>query len=205
MNKTVIIDCGHGGINSNGVYTTSPNKMYIFDNGVEALEGVLNREIGAKVGKELERKGIKIQYTVDPKDATDVSLGSRVRFANTFDSNNTVFVSLHSNASSSHNARGFEVWTSKGETNSDKLATLIATEIKDEFPDIRYREDYSDGDIDKESQFYVLKNTKCVAVLLENLFFDNVYDFELLRSQCFQNRLSKRISNGIIRYLQTIS
>ena len=62
----------------------------------------------------------------------------------------------------------------------------------------------SDGDIDKESQFYVLRKTVCPAVLIENLFFDNRADFELLRSVTFQKRLSWRISQGIIRYIKTI-
>lgn len=202
---TVILDLGHGGIDSDGVYTTAPNKMHVFEDGVEALEGALNREIGSKVGKELERNGCKVVYTVLPCDPRDVSLAARVGFANGHSAKTTIFVSLHSNASTSHKARGFEIFTSKGETKSDKLASFIGAEIKEEFPDIRYRADYSDGDIDKESQFYVLKKTKCVAVLLENLFFDNIDDFKLLRSQSFQNRLSKRISNGIIRYLQTNS
>lgn len=201
---TIIIDCGHGGIDSNGVYTTSPNKMHTFSDGIEALEGVLNREIGLKVFNYLKEIGCNVHYTVNPSDPTDVSLTKRVKIANSFNKDTTVFISLHSNASYSHNASGFEIWTSIGETKSDVLATYIAEEVKDEFPNIRYRADYSDGDIDKESNFYVLKNTKCVAVLLENLFFDYREDFELLRSQSFQKRLTWRISNGIIRYLKTI-
>lgn len=199
----IILDCGHGGIDSNVVYTTSPFKMYTFKDGVQALEGQLNREIGKKVGDNLLSKGYKVLYTVQPSDPTDLSLYGRIGFANEFSANNTLFVSLHSNASPKHNARGFEIWTSKGETKSDTLASYIGASIMSAFPSLRFRKDTTDGDIDKESNLYVLKNTKCVAVLLENLFFDNRQDYELLRSETFQNKLSQAISFGIIRYIKT--
>ena len=44
------------------------------------------------------------------------------------------------------------------------------------FPDEKYRLDYSDGDVDKEANFYVLRKTKMPAVLLEMWFFDNYND-----------------------------
>jgi len=200
----IVIDCGHGGIDSNGKYTTAPAKMHTFDNGEIAYEGKINREIGSKVGKYLSELCYNVLYTVIPTSARDVKLSSRVSFANKFNANDTIFVSFHSNASPSHNARGFEIFTSVGETRSDVLATYIGLEILDEFPDLKFRTDYSDGDIDKESQFYVLRKTKCPAVLIENLFFDNMADFILLRSESFQKRLSWRISQGIIRFLKTI-
>ena len=204
-NNTVIIDCGHGGVTPEGVYTTAPKKMFTFEDGTVAYEGVTNREIGAKLQAELVRKGIEVAFTVLPIDPTDKSLRERVAFANEFPPKTTMYISLHSNASASHKARGFEVFTSVGETRSDVLAEYIGKEIAEEFPDIRFRADYSDGDIDKESQFYVLRKTKCPAVLIENLFFDNIYDYKLLASEVFQNRLVKRISNGIIRYIQVNS
>lgn len=200
----IIIDCGHGGIDSNGKYTTAPNKMHKFDDGTIAYEGKLNREIGKRVGDFLMELCYNVSYTVPPSNSRDVKLSSRVTYANKFNSNDTIFVSFHSNASNSHKARGFEIFTSVGETRSDVLATYIGEEMIDEFPKLRFRTDTSDGDLDKESQFYVLRKTNCPAVLIENLFFDNRADFDLLCSVSFQKRLSWRISNGIIRYLKTI-
>jgi N-acetylmuramoyl-L-alanine amidase len=40
----------------------------------------------------------------------------------------------------------------------------------------------ADGDSDKESNFYVLRNTKCPAVLTENFFQDTKKDVEFLLS-----------------------
>lgn len=46
----------------------------------------------------------------------------------------------------------------------------------------RFRKDTSDGDIDKESNFYILKHTMCPAILTENGFFDNPKEAKLLSS-----------------------
>ena len=43
-------------------------------------------------------------------------------------------------------------------------------------PGHKLRKDYSDGDPDWESDFFILKNTLCAAVLTENLFHDNSDD-----------------------------
>jgi N-acetylmuramoyl-L-alanine amidase len=48
--------------------------------------------------------------------------------------------------------------------------------MRKKFPDINYRTDMSDGDIDKEAKFTVLTRTKMPSVLVENGFFDNYQD-----------------------------
>ena len=48
---------------------------------------------------------------------------------------------------------------------------------------MKIRKDMTDGDPDKESGFYILKHTKCPAVLTENLFQDNKEDVGFLLSE----------------------
>ena len=183
--NTVVIDCGHGGVDLQGKYRTAPAKMFTFPNGEVAYEGVYNRLIG----KELEtllKKSYDVFYTVAPNNPMDLSLKNRVTITNMFPSFSTILISLHSNASSSHNARGFEVYTSVGETKSDKLAHFIGGEIQKSFPNNRFRKDMSDGDLDKESNFYVLRKSNCSAILLESLFFDNYEYFKLLKDKDFR-------------------
>jgi N-acetylmuramoyl-L-alanine amidase len=85
-----------------------------------------------------------------------------------------IYVSIHVNAAGSdgkwHNATGWEVYTTPGETKSDKLATYLYNAAKYNTKDKKMRTDYSDGDPDKEAHLYVLKNTICPAVLTENFF-----------------------------------
>lgn len=205
QNFNIVIDCGHGGIDSNGEYTTSPHKMYKHPNGYIAYEGEINRQIGKKLYTYLEELGTCPSYTIEPEDATDLSLKKRVELINNFNKYNTYCVSIHNNYYEKHTARGSEIWTSPGETKSDVLATYVGVDIQDEFPNMKFRTDFSDGDLDKEARFYILTKTNCPCILIEVAFFDNKYDIELLKSETFQKRYAWRIATGIIRYLKTIS
>ncbi|MFT6125935.1 MAG: N-acetylmuramoyl-L-alanine amidase [Flavobacteriaceae bacterium] len=203
-NYNILVDMGHGGLDSNGKYTTAPDKMFTFPNGEVICEGVINRQIGKKVFNNLSELGYCPSYIFFPEESVDMPLEERVEIINYFNPKKTIGISFHSNASLSHNARGFEIFTSKGETESDIIATYIGKEIIEEFPDDNFRPDYVDGDLDKENQFYILRKTLCPMVLIESLFFDNIEDAKLLKSESFQDRLALSISNGIIKYLKYI-
>lgn len=205
--KNIILDFGHGGIDSNGDYTTAPNKMHAFNNGQVAYEGMLNRQIGGLLYTMLRNyyPDINVECTVVEDDPRDLSLGWRVRVANKYPPDETIFISIHSNAFNTR-VRGFELYTSRGVTKSDDLAEEIAKEIEvlyDEL-NLKLRYDFSDGDRDKEVDFYVLRKTRCPAVLLECLFFDNWEDYQLLSDVRFQMDLAYRIFKGISRFLKKI-
>lgn len=200
--KNIILDFGHGGVDNNGHYTTAPSKMYKFPNGEVAYEGQLNREIGGKVYRLLKKNypNKNIKCTVSPNDSRDLSLSYRVRVANQYPANDTIFVSIHSNAGG---GTGFEIFTTRGVTKSDKLAEDIADEVEKVYKNLnlRLRYDFSDGDKDKEADFYVLRKTKCPAVLLECLFFDNYEDFQYLKDEDFQGELAYAIYKGVSNYI----
>lgn len=202
MTKNIILDFGHGGIDPSGNYTTAPGKMFKFPNGEIAYEGVLNRQIGGHVYTCLKNHPeLNIVCTVKEDDYRDIALSQRVKVANSFKSNETIFISIHCNAGG---GTGFEIFTSNGVTKSDKLAEDIATSVEKVYNEagLRLRYDLSDGDKDKESDFYVLKKTNCPAVLLECGFFDNRKDFDLLKDPIFQSQLASYIYIGIIKYVQ---
>lgn len=197
----VILDCGHGGIDSNGNYTTAPSKMYKFPDGFVAYEGKYNRTIGAFIGNCLKsHENINLVYTVHPDDPRDLSLSYRVKVANSFDPKNTIFISIHNNAGG---GSGFEIFTTKGTTKSDMLAEEIADAVEHVYTNknLNLRYDFSDGDKDKESDFYVLRKTKCPAVLIEALFFDSPKDIKYLENPYFLGDLSSFIYTGILNYI----
>ncbi len=199
--KNVVLDFGHGGLDANGNYTTAPSKMFTFPNGEVAYEGVLNRQIGGHVYTCLRNhQDLNVILTVKEDDPRDLSLQWRVRIANQYDPKETIFVSLHCNAGG---GSGFELFTTKGVTKSDKLAENIANAVEDLYNSVnlRLRYDFSDGDKDKEVDFYVLRKTKCPAVLLECGFFDNRLDFDLLKDPLFQANLGSFIYTGILNYI----
>lgn len=205
--KNIVLDFGHGGINKNGKYTTAPGKMFKYPNGEIAYEGFLNRQIGGLVEIFL-RSNYPLYNIVTPVKATDprdLSLAYRVRVANRFKSNETIYISFHCNASPNHNASGFEIYTSKGITRSDALATSIGNSIAPFYQNLNLRLRYdfaNDGDLDKEVDFYVLKKTRCPAVLLECLFFDFYQDYKLLKDAEFQKELAWRIYEGVLHFIR---
>ena len=139
----------------------------------------------------LEEEGI--QYRILVPETKDVSLSARCKRANAIYSETSgkcFLISVHANAGG---GTGWEAYTSVGQTKADLIATELYKEAEKEFaPDgWKIRKDTSDGDPDKESQFYILKHTKCPAVLSENFFFDNEKDCKYMLNNEFRNRIAK--------------
>lgn len=196
-NQLIMLDPGHGGIDSEGKYTTAPMKQHYFtEEGEWAFEGVLNRHIAEEIRDILVSEGYtNVKYTVGPKNPADISLASRVKLSNRLEAD--LFVSIHCNASPNHNARGFEVFSSKGKTKSDDVAKMVLGNVK---PVLEKYETPNRGV--KEENFYVLKKTNAPAILIECGFFDNWEDFVLLKSPVYQQQLARAIACGIIAYLE---
>jgi len=195
MKKTWLLDNGHGGV-INGKYTTAPSKMYQHPNGLLVEEGVVNRRVINKLADRLAKARYNYSFIAPEND--DIPLSTRVNRANSLHAyhKNCVFVSAHCNAGG---GTGFEVYTSVGETQSDKIAEVFMEEVEKEFPLWSMRKDNSDGDSDKESQFYVLKNTSCPAILLEFGFMDRLEDAMLITSDEGQNRYVEALFRAIER------
>ena len=62
------------------------------------------------------------------------------------------------------------------------------------------RTDNSDGDRDIENDFYVIKHSNCPAVLTENLFMDNLDNYEFLISSNGLNDIINVHIKGIENY-----
>lgn len=167
----VLLDNGHGGL-INGKYQTPGKRKDWGDDGI-IYEGEFNRAIVNGVIEQLTK--LNIAYVNIAPEYWDVRLETRVKRANKYPANECFYMSIHSNAGGGH---GSEVFTSPGDTKSDKIATIFGEEFQNAFPDRRLRTDFSDGDLDKERRFYVLTRTKMPAILTENFFMDNKEEFQ---------------------------
>lgn len=204
----VYLDAGHGALDADGNYVTAPNKQFehesgTFHNGKWFYEGVWNRTLTNRVAAKLERLGIN--YLIVSHEYVDISLHYRVDTANWHHKNfrRGIYISNHSNASGSHNARGFEVYTTPGKTKSDTLAELVWDHTDDLLGSrIKMRADKSDGDKDKEARFFVLRNTAMPAVLVEHLFFDQIDDAKLLMDDEIVERFAEAQVRAIIDYFK---
>jgi N-acetylmuramoyl-L-alanine amidase len=194
----VLLDAGHGGI-IEGKYVTAPSKQFHHKDGSWAYEGVINRQVKNALVLLLEEG--RIAYMDITPDETDIPLETRTKYANKVlaklrSSYNFVYISIHSNAGG---GSGFEVWTSPGQTLSDRYAEIWAQELKREFPEFPFRVDTMDGDLDKESKFWVLVQTVMPAVLGELLFFDNFNDWSVQRTPEYIERIAKCLLSFIKR------
>ncbi len=188
----VLIDNGHG---SNTPGKRSPDGRL--------REYAYTREIAERLVMELRKNGIDAERIV--KEEIDVPLAERCRRANEYKASEAVLVSIHCNAAGNGSdwmsARGWEAWTSVGKTKADKLATCLYENAEYCLPGMKIRKDMTDGDQDKENGFYILKHTKCPAVLTENLFQDNKEDVEFLLSEEGKLAIVNLHVWGIMKYL----
>lgn len=188
----VLIDNGHG---SNTPGKCSPDGRL--------KEYAYAREIAVRLEAELRKKGIDAERIV--KEEIDVPLSERCRRANGYKASDILLVSIHCNAAGNDSewmqARGWEAWTSVGQTKADKLATCLYESAEQYLPGMKMRKDMTDGDPDKESGFYILKHTKCPAVLTENLFQDNREDVDFLLSDEGKRAIIDLHVQGIVNYL----
>jgi N-acetylmuramoyl-L-alanine amidase len=166
------------------------------------------RKIAEKVVSELKKRGFDAERIVTEEN--DISLSERCRRVNSIcdriGTKNVILVSIHCNAAGNGsqwmNARGWEAWTSVGQTAADKLADCLYKAAEE--TDFKIRKDTTDGDPDKEGHLYILKHTKCPAVMTENLFQDNKEDVAFLLSEAGKETIVSLHVKGIINYLKTI-
>ena len=187
-----IFDNGHGGI-IDGVYQTAGKRSPIWSDGTQLFEGEFNRGIVDRLVKYCKSENIDHVNLVDTQE--DVPLSERTRRANDIYRNSEkpcIYVSIHANGFSSESANGWEVYTSPGETRSDHIAEVLFDEAEKEFSNYKMRKDTSDGDPDKESNFYVLVNTAMPAILSENFFMTNERECKnLLMTESGRDRIAK--------------
>lgn len=166
------------------------------------------REIAERIVSELKKQGFDAERVVTEEN--DISLSERCRRVNSVcdrvGTKNVILVSVHCNAAGNGsqwmNARGWEAWTSVGQTAADKLADCLYKAAEE--TDFKIRKDTTDGDPDKEGHLYILKHTKCPAVLTENLFQDNKEDVAFLLSEKGKETIVSLHVKGIIDYLKAI-
>ena len=187
-----ILDNGHGGI-VDGVYQTPGKRSPVWPDGKVLYEGEFNRAIVDRLMAMCEANSIDAINLVNTPN--DISLSERVSTANKLAKSSDkpcIYVSIHANGFSDESANGWEVYTSPGETKSDKIATVLYEKAEAAFPERKMRKDTRDGDPDKEANFYVLVHTTMPAILSENFFMTNYREcHEILMSESGRDRVAK--------------
>jgi len=169
-----IFDNGHGGM-IDGVYQTPGKRSPVWPDGTQLFEGEFNRAIVDRLVVLCKANGIDYVNLVNTPE--DVPLSERTSKANSIakaSEKPCIYVSIHADAFSDESANGWSVYTSPGTTKSDSIATILFEKAAREFTGEYMRSDkYSDGDVDKEANFWVLAHTTMPAILSENFFMTN--------------------------------
>lgn len=193
----VILDAGHG---KDTPGKCAPDKSL--------YEWQWNREIVAMLCERLY--GLEnIQTVILVPEEHDVPLKERVRRVNTIvhdakiAGKEVLLISIHINAAGHgtwNNASGWSVWVSNNASDKSKQFAQIAYE------QAKLLDLCGNRVVPKEnywtSNFYILKNTQCPAVLTENLFQDNKEDVAFLKSDEGKNTIVQLHLNAIKKYLE---
>lgn len=190
----VIIDNGHG-IDTKG--KCSPDKRL--------YEWKWAREVAQLIQEQLQAQGIQAVRIVT--EDTDISLKERCRRANAlcdkYGTGNCVLVSVHINAAGAdgewHNATGWSGWVAPNASkNSKRFAQLLYAEAEAAglqgnraVPACKYW----------VGNFAIVRDTKCPAVLTENLFQDNKGEVDYLLTAEGKAAIAKLHVNAIHKYI----
>lgn len=179
----VVCDPGHGGIDCGA-------NSYL-------VESELNLDLALLF---MLRAGCGFDVHLTRSKDCSVTLAERVAVSNALQAD--AFLSFHANACDDEDVRGFEVWTSRGQTAADALATRIFKALSDACPGMPGRADYDDGDPDREKDFYVLRHTTAPAVLIEFGFITNQGEAGYLDDVMNQLRIVEAVSGAVEAWLK---
>ena len=183
----VLIDPGHG-----GPFTGACS------GGVRECD--VNLDVALKLRFRLQEAGHTAWLTRDGDYAltesdkfSDISL--RAQMAG--DSGADLLLSLHCNAYDNPAVNGIEVWTTRGQNNSDTVANHLIQEMASGLPNKKFRVDSSDGDPDREKNFNILAESPTRAVLVEMGFLTNAEEREWLVQSRNQSHMAIVLAKGL--------
>lgn len=221
----IVIDPGHGGIDSGATGSTG------------AIEKDITLEFAQLLGRELDKTGLyDVKYT--RQDDSFVALGARVAMARAYGAQ--LFVSIHANSFSSRRIRGTVIYTVSDEA-SDKIAAEIAAsenqsdilagldihdvdsnEVKDILIDLARRETRNFGVVfannlvkelgattkmfkkpHQQAGFKVLESPDVPSAMVELGYLSNASDEKLLLSSEWREKTAKSIVRAIAGYFDT--
>ena len=197
--QTVVLDAGHGGFDKGARSSFGTEKEYALD-------------VARKLRPLLQAKGFKVVMTRE----NDVFLPLELRANIANQTHDSIFVSLHFNATPNRAATGFEIYslTPRGapstaddslalsfvnmqagsavDAQSFELSTAVYHSMLGHIPEV-------DRGI-KRARFAVLRRTSIPAILVEGGFLSETNDSKSVANPEWRGKLAEAISIGIENY-----
>lgn len=171
--RTVVIDPGHGGNDLGGHWGRVYEKHLALDTAIR-LESTL------------KRMGYKTVLT--RRSDYFISLPQRVSTGNRY--KNAIFVSIHYNYTWKQQVSGLETFYYNRE--GQRLARYVQSSL------VRLTRTVNRNA--KFARFYVLRNSKLPAILVEGGFVSNEKERNRMKSAYFRESIARGIAEGIQRY-----
>jgi N-acetylmuramoyl-L-alanine amidase len=189
MNKVIVIDAGHGG--------PDPGKPGKYGKD----EDELNLEIAQKLRELIEESGGIVVMTREDDTLSDSSLSkdlkNRVVKANEVIAD--VLISIHLNSFSQSKYKGAQVFYQNNSEKGKLLAELIQQELRNTL------DPNNDRMAKSSNSYYLLRNAKMPAVIVECGFMSNPEEEKLLNDGNYQYKIAWAIYKGLIHYFQKVS
>ncbi|MEM7011099.1 MAG: N-acetylmuramoyl-L-alanine amidase [Verrucomicrobiota bacterium] len=173
--STVVIDPGHGGIDSGAVWYGTEEKDLTLPVSIMLRDQLLARGIN------------NVVMTRD----TDVIMGLQERAEFSNKQEKPIFVSIHFNANLDRSVTGIELYVMPKSTVARELAETIEVPIK-----ALGRRHLGV----KTYNLKVLRATDHPAVVIEGGFLSNAAENRTLKTAAYQRKLVKAIADGILAY-----
>jgi len=185
--QTVIIDPGHGGMDSGAVGTDG------------TLEKNINLDISLKLNDIFIQNGYQVYLTrqddfegqswADYHKRADME--NRLSIINEFP--HIPVISIHQNSFPDESCKGYRVYYSSNNENSESLALGISKSLSELFGE--YSSPLCNNDIS-----LILSNSYNPTVLVECGFMSNPQELENLNSNEYRLQIARAIYNGVINY-----
>lgn len=191
---TIIVDCGHGGID--------PGKVGI--NG--SYEKDINLSIGLFLREALEKKKCQVimtresdsgLYQESDTNKKNSDLRKRVEMMN--QENVDLIISIHQNSFSGESSRGAQVFYQTGSQSGEALAKTLQAQLISSLDTKNHRQAKANSD------YYLLKNTKKTAVIVECGFLSNSEEAQKLCDESYQRQVAWAIAQGTMQYISTLN
>jgi len=184
----VVLDAGHGGVDTGAVSKNGVNERDI------------NLSITKKLGTMLDNFGFQVIYTRTTQDAlyNDFSRGHKLKDMKKREeiiknANPNLVVSIHLNSFNSPTAKGAQVFYKPHDDFSQELAQNMQEVFVKNIEGSRVSP--------QEGDFYILNCAPAGAVLIECGFLSNPEEEKQLINPQYQEKLAYYIMCGIVSYL----
>ena len=187
----VVLDPGHGGAGTQG-----SGAIY-----APFIEKSLTLDVAGKVRSELASAGITVYMTRETDKA--MSLEERAAYANSVGAD--LLVSIHFNASGTHDKTGSEVWTSLY-GNHHVVGSSLGSQILSNFTALGLESKGVKTKLGSSGDYYgIIRNGVSLGiptVIVEHCFLDNPYDRQILE-QKGTDAFAHATASGIINFFGT--